>query len=86
MTDALSALEPQPLWRYFLGLSRIPRGSKNEAAAALWVAEQARAAGCEVEQDAAGNVLARKKATSGMEGAPVVALQSHVDMVCEKNE
>lgn len=86
MTDALSALEPQPLWRYFLGLSRIPRGSKNEAAAALWVAEQARAAGCEVEQDAAGNVLARKKATPGMEGAPVVALQSHVDMVCEKNE
>ena len=48
--------------------------------------DQARAAGCEVEQDAAGNVLARKRATPGCEGAPVVALQSHVDMVCEKNE
>jgi dipeptidase D len=84
--DPLSALEPRPLWHRFLALSRIPRGSRNEAAAALWVAEQARAAGCEVEQDAAGNVLARKRATPGMEGAPVVALQSHVDMVCEKNE
>ncbi|HSM93334.1 MAG TPA: aminoacyl-histidine dipeptidase [Anaeromyxobacteraceae bacterium] len=74
------------LWRFFLELSRIPRGSKNEAAAARWVMEQARAAGCEVEQDGAGNVLARKRASPGREGAPVVALQSHVDMVCEKNE
>jgi len=84
--NALTTLEPRLLWRFFLELSRIPRGSKHEAAAASWVAEQARAAGCEVEQDAAGNVLARKRATPGREGAPVVALQSHVDMVCEKNE
>jgi dipeptidase D len=86
LADPIETLEPRPLWSYFLGLSRIPRGSKNEAAAARWVMEQARAAGCEVEQDAAGNVLARKPATPGREGAPVVALQSHVDMVCEKNE
>jgi dipeptidase D len=86
LNDELSTLEPRPLWRHFLGLSRIPRGSKNEAAAALWVAEQARAAGCEVEQDPAGNVLVRKRAAPGREGAPIVALQSHVDMVCEKNE
>ena len=48
--------------------------------------DQARTAGCEVEQDGAGNVLARKRASPGREAAPVVALQSHVDMVCEKNE
>ncbi len=86
MADTLTSLEPRLLWRYFLDLSRIPRGSKNEAAAARWVMDQARAAGCDVEQDAAGNVLARKRATPGCEAAPVVALQSHVDMVCEKNE
>ena len=86
MNASLSTLEPRPLWQHFLSLSRIPRGSKNEAAAAAWVAEQARKAGCEVEQDAAGNVLARKAASPGREKAPVVALQSHVDMVCEKNE
>lgn len=84
--NALNSLEPRLLWRFFLELSRIPRGSKHEAAAARWVLEQARAAGCDVEQDAAGNVLARKRATPGREGAPTVALQSHVDMVCEKNE
>jgi dipeptidase D len=82
----LDQLEPKPLWRNFLELSRIPRGSRNEAAAAAWVAERARACGCEVEKDAAGNVLARKAATRGRERAPAVTLQSHVDMVCEKNE
>jgi dipeptidase D len=82
----LGVLEPEGLWKYFLGLSRIPRGSKNEAAAAQWVADQARALGCEVTQDAVGNVIARKKATPGRENAPVTALQAHVDMVCEKNE
>ena len=86
MDASLTTLEPRPLWRYFLELSAIPRASKNEAAAARWVMEQAKAAGCEVEQDPAGNVLARKRATPGRERAPTVALQSHVDMVCEKNE
>jgi len=82
----LGSLEPQGLWKYFLGLSRIPRGSKNEAAAAQWVADQAVALGCDVTRDAVGNVIIRKNATPGREKAPVTALQAHVDMVCEKNE
>ena len=82
----LNDLEPKPLWRHFLALSRIPRASKAEGAAARWVAEQGRAAGCEVETDAAGNVLLRKRAAPGREGRPGVVLQGHVDMVCEKNE
>ena len=86
MPELLDTLEPRILWRYFLELSRIPRGSKNEATAADWVAEQAAALGCEVERDAVGNVLARKAATPGMEGRRGLALQAHVDMVCEKNE
>jgi dipeptidase D len=82
----LTSLEPKPLWRYFLALSSIPRGSRNEAAAARWAADQGRALSCSVEEDAAGNVLIRKPASPGREGRPGVALQAHVDMVCEKNE
>jgi dipeptidase D len=86
VTDLLANLEPKPLWRYFLELSRIPRASKQEAAAAAWVVAQARALGCQVEQDQVGNILIRKAASPGREGRPVVAMQAHVDMVCEKNE
>jgi dipeptidase D len=86
VSDLLNDLEPRLLWRYFLELSRIPRGSKREAEAARWVAEQGRALGCEVETDALGNVLVRKPAAKGREDRPGVCLQGHVDMVCEKNE
>jgi dipeptidase D len=82
----LTTLEPKALWQYFLALSRIPRGSKNEAAAAAWVAEEGRRLGCEVEHDQVGNVLVRKRAAPGREDRPPMALQSHLDMVCEKNE
>lgn len=86
MESLLASLDPQTLWDYFSELSKIPRESKNEAAAAEWVAEQGRKLGCEVERDVVGNVLIRKHATPGREGRPVTCLQAHVDMVCEKNE
>jgi dipeptidase D len=82
----LALADTQLLWQYFLELAKIPRGSKAEAAASAWVAAQGRALGCEVEQDPVGNVLIRKPATPGREGRPGVALQAHVDMVCEQNE
>ena len=86
MNALLESLEPKTIWSYFLELSKIPRGSKNEAEAAAWVADQAKALGCEVERDEVGNVIIRKRATAGKEGHPTVCLQAHVDMVCEKNE
>ncbi|MFY3744523.1 beta-Ala-His dipeptidase [Anaeromyxobacter sp. Red801] len=86
MSADLGTLEPRALWSYFLDLSRIPRSSKNEAAAAAWVEGEARRLGCEVERDAIGNVLVRKRASPGREGRPALALQGHLDMVCEKNE
>jgi dipeptidase D len=82
----LSSLEPRRLWEYFLELSAIPRGSKNEAAASRWAAERGRALGLEVETDEVGNVLIRKPAAPGREQRPGLALQAHLDMVCEKNE
>ena len=86
MEKLLENLEPKTLWGYFLGLSQIPRGSKAEAAAAAWVVDQAKALGCAVEQDAVGNVLIRKAATAGRGDHPTLAMQAHIDMVCEKNE
>lgn len=86
MDNSLSGLEPKVLWQYFLALSRIPRGSKHESAAADWVAEQGRALGCAVARDTVGNVRLRKAASPGREDRPGLALQAHVDMVCEKNE
>jgi len=84
--NLLENLEPKLLWNYFFELSKIPRGSKVEAEAAKWVADQGRALGLEVSQDAVGNVLIRKPGTKGKENLPGVCLQAHVDMVCEKNE
>ncbi len=86
MNALLESLEPKSIWSYFLKLSEIPRGSKVEAAAAAWVADQAKALGCDVERDEVGNVIIRKKASPGREGHPTTCLQAHVDMVCEKNE
>ena len=86
MTDQMESMEPRALWRNFLDLSRIPRNSGHEAAAAGWVMDRARALDCAVSQDAAGNVLIRKAAAPGRERAATTALQAHVDMVCEKNE
>ncbi|MBI4870998.1 MAG: aminoacyl-histidine dipeptidase [Candidatus Riflebacteria bacterium] len=86
MDSLLDSLEPRPLWEYFLELSRIPRGSKNEQEAAGWVADRGRALGLAVARDAVGNVLIKKPGTKGREGRAIVCLQAHVDMVCEKNE
>lgn len=86
MSAELDVLEPALVWRYFLELAAIPRPSGHEERAAAWLVAEARALGLEVERDTAGNVLIRKPASPGCEGAPVVAMQAHIDMVCEKNE
>ena len=85
MPDVLNALEPRGLWGHFEALTRIPRPSKKEEAAARYVREVAAAHGFPVETDAVGNVVVRVPASAGKESAPVVALQGHLDMVCEKN-
>ncbi len=85
MSDAIKGLTPEPVWRYLYELNQIPRGSKNEAAAQAWLISVAEKLGMDYEQDEAGNVLIRKPATPGRENAPVVVLQGHTDMVCEKN-
>ncbi|MEO8275497.1 MAG: aminoacyl-histidine dipeptidase [Thermoanaerobaculia bacterium] len=84
-TTFVSELEPHLLWRHFDRILAIPRGSKNEEGMRTYVKEVALAHGLEASTDSAGNVVVRKPGTAGRASAPVVALQSHLDMVCEKN-
>ena len=83
--SVLDNLEPKLLWKYFDAIRQIPRASGNEAAAAAWVMSVAKELGCECEKDDTGNVIVRKPGSPGHENAKTVVLQSHLDMVCEKN-
>ena len=63
----------------------MPHPSKKEGKIAAWLMNFGRELGFETIQDEAGNVLIRKPGTNGRENARSVILQSHMDMVCEKN-
>lgn len=78
-------LAPQALWKHFDEILTIPRGSKNEKAMRSYVLGLAERKGLAVRTDAAGNAVVSKPASAGKEGAPTVVLQSHLDMVNEKN-
>lgn len=86
MMPAFANLEPQRVWKHFDKIAAIPRASTKEAAAREYVRGVAKGLGLEAVQDAAGNLIVRKPARPGREGAPVTLLQGHLDMVCEKNE
>ncbi|MEW6284505.1 MAG: cytosol nonspecific dipeptidase, partial [Candidatus Eremiobacterota bacterium] len=78
-------LEPADLWTHFSHLNAIPRPSKHEEAVTRMLVHLAKREGLAVSTDVTGNVLIRKPASPGREDRPVVALQSHVDMVHQKN-
>jgi dipeptidase D len=85
MSSAIDDLTPPLVWRYFAELSRIPRCSKNEAAASQFIVDTATRLGLAARQDRFGNVVVRKPASPGRENAASVCLQGHLDMVCEKH-
>jgi len=86
MDDDLASIEPQLLWGHFNEIRKIPRCSKHEGRAAEYVLSVAKRLWLDSEMDGAGNVVMRVAATPGREGSPTVLLQSHLDMVCEKNK
>jgi dipeptidase D len=81
----VSDLEPTALWKYFDQILTIPRASKEEDRIRDWVLGIADRLGLEHQVDATGNVVVRKPASPGREGAPGTVLQAHLDMVTEKN-
>ncbi len=85
MNEALLALQPQHLWRYFARLSEIPRCSKHEERVMAWLDALAKERDLPIRADAVGNRVLTVPATPGLEGAPTLVIQGHVDMVCEKN-
>ncbi|MCX6243239.1 MAG: aminoacyl-histidine dipeptidase [Bacteroidetes bacterium] len=85
MEEKIAQLNPPRLWHYFLEICRIPRPSKKEEKIIKYLLDFGKEKGLETLQDEIGNVLIRKPAMPGYENAPSVVLQSHVDMVCEKN-
>jgi dipeptidase D len=83
--SVLDNLEPKLLWKEFEKISKIPRCSKHEEKVREYLLDFAKQYGLKSKTDKSGNVVISKAASSGMEGKPTVILQSHMDMVCEKN-
>jgi dipeptidase D len=78
-------LKPASVFHYFEEICRVPRPSKKEEKIRNYLVDFAKAHALEYKVDEAGNVLISKPATAGMENLKKVVLQSHMDMVCEKN-
>ena len=81
----ISSLEPKALWSHFDAILTIPRASKDENRIRTHVVNIADRAGCNHTIDNAGNLVVQKPAVAGYDGAEVTILQSHLDMVQEKN-
>ncbi|HMD14381.1 MAG TPA: M20/M25/M40 family metallo-hydrolase, partial [Bacteroidota bacterium] len=85
MSEAVKGLQPELVWKYFAEISRIPRGSKNEAAISKYIMETAKKLDLPAKQDRFMNVVVKKPASAGKQNAKSICLQGHLDMVCEKN-
>ncbi len=78
-------LKPAGVFKYFEEICRVPRPSKKEEKIIAYLKAFGESHKIDTVVDKAGNVLMRKPATKGKENLKTVVLQSHVDMVCEKN-
>ena len=76
--------EPAHLWEHFYQITRCPRPSCEETAVRNYVLKIAKDIGATIFEDSAGNILLKVAGTNGMEKAPTVILQNHLDMVCDK--
>jgi dipeptidase D len=84
--ETLSNLVPQIVFSYFDEICKIPRPSKKEKKIVEYLIEFAKKHSLEYKKDDAGNILITKPATKGKEKVKTVVLQSHVDMVAEKDD
>lgn len=78
-------LEPQALWKHFADLNAVPRPSKKEERVVAFMMDFGKSLGLETIKDSIENVIIKKPATPGMENRETVVLQSHLDMVHQKN-
>ncbi len=85
MSTEIRNLEPKPLWNKFADLNSVPRPSKKEEKVIAFMMEFGEKLGLETLKDKVGNVIIKKPATAGMEDRKTIVMQSHLDMVCQKN-
>lgn len=81
----LSQLEPQIIWKNFAALNSVPRPSKMEEKVIEFIKNFGEKLNLETTVDEVGNVIIKKPATAGMEDRKPIVMQSHLDMVCQKN-
>jgi dipeptidase D len=82
---SIRTLEPQILWNHFADLNAVPRPSKKEERVRQFMVDFGNKLGLETIVDKIGNVIIKKPASIGMENRKTVILQSHLDMVHQKN-
>lgn len=85
MSTDIRQLEPKPLWNNFSDLNAVPRPSKKEERVIQFMKDFGARLGLETFEDDIRNVIIRKPATPGMENRKPIVLQSHLDMVHQKN-
>ena len=84
-TSQILNLTPENVWKYFYDLTQIPRPTGQMEEVTKYVIDFGKSLNLETVQDKVGNVLIKKPATKGYEAAKTVILQSHLDMVPQKN-
>jgi dipeptidase D len=85
MSKEIRQLEPTQLWNKFADLNAVPRPSKKEERVIAFMKNFGKSLGLDTIEDAVGNVIIKKPATAGMEHRTTVVMQSHLDMVHQKN-
>lgn len=85
MSTEIQALEPKSLWKNFANLNAVPRASKKEERVIEFAKNFGKNLGLETTVDEIGNVIIKKPATAGMENRTTIVMQSHLDMVHQKN-
>ncbi|MDF2451504.1 MAG: aminoacyl-histidine dipeptidase [Bacteroidota bacterium] len=85
MNEAIRKLEPTAMWNNFTDLNAVPRPSKKEERVIQFISDFGKKLNLPTTVDEVGNVIIKKPATKGMEDRVTVVLQSHLDMVHQKN-
>lgn len=81
----MKSLQPRQIWYYFEEITKVPRPSKKEEKIIAYLENFAKEHNLEHKKDHVGNIVIKKPATPGYEDRKSICMQSHIDMVCEKN-
>jgi len=85
MSTSIRNLAPKEVWNMFADLNAVPRPSRKEERVIQFMVEFGKKLNLETFVDKVGNVIITKPATKGLENRKTVVLQSHLDMVHQKN-